>query len=75
MAQTESSFIIDKLKLYMSEEEARQAVDRAAARAGVPVQRSYDKDDVLKLVDGLKEEGGFVEFVARNLKIQLILNK
>mgnify|MGYP006285393137 CR=1 FL=1 len=74
MAALDKSFIIDKLKLFLKQEEAEEALVKAATMAKVPVQNNYAHDEALRLVDGLLQQGGFVEFVARNLKIQVILN-
>lgn len=74
MAALDKSFIIDKLKLFLKQEEAEEALVKAATMAKVPVQSTYAHDEALRLVDGLLQQGGFVEFVARNLKIQVILN-
>lgn len=73
MATIGKSFIIDKLKLFLKQEEAEAALEKAAAMARVPLQNDYENEEALRLVDGLRQQGGFVEFVARNLKIQVIL--
>lgn len=65
----------EKLKVFLSEDEINKAIEEALKKANLPQKLSYSKEEMYKLLDVLIEQGGFLEFVARNFKVKILLEK
>ena len=65
----------EKLKVFLSEDEINKTIEEALKKANLPQKLSYSKEEMHKLLDVLIEQGGFVEFVARNFKVKILLEK
>ena len=63
----------EKLKMFLSEDEINKTLEEALKKANLPQKLSYSKEEMEKLLNILIEQGGFVEFVARNFKVKVLL--
>lgn len=75
MAELSMSFLKEKLTLFLGEEKAEETLEKVITSAGLVKKTSYSKEEAEKIVERLIAEGGFVEFVGRNIKASLILSK
>jgi len=64
-------FLQKKLTLFVKGPEAESMLNAAIASAKTGQKENYSKEEMTKILDGLIEQGGFAEFVARNAKISL----
>ena len=65
----------EKLRMFLGEDKISKVVDGALEKANLPKKSSYPREEMHKLLDILIEQGGFVEFVARNFKVKVLLEK
>jgi len=65
----------EKLKMFLSETEISKTLEEALKKANLPQKSVYSQEEMRKLLDVLIEQGGFVEFVARNFKVKVLLEK
>ncbi len=65
----------EKLKMFLSEDEISKTIEKAIRKANLSQKLFYSKEEMHKLLDALIEQGGFVEFVARNFKVKILLEK
>ncbi|MFC1616754.1 hypothetical protein ACFL2K_00880 [Candidatus Margulisiibacteriota bacterium] len=73
MTDITPDFLVNKLKLFLNEEEARKGINESIKVNGFVIQESYSNEDMNKILDSLITKGGYFEFVARNAKIALMV--
>jgi ethanolamine ammonia-lyase small subunit len=59
----------------LDEKKVEEILEKVITSAGLEKKSSYSKEEAEKIVERLIAEGGFVEFVGRNIKASLILGK
>jgi len=70
-----TSYLKEKLKLFLGEAEIEEVFNKVTASAGLAKKDSYSDEEIEKLLEAMIAEGGFVAFVARNVKVSLLLGK
>ena len=75
MAELSMSFLKEKLVLFLDEKKVEEILEKIITSAGLAKKWSYPKEEAEKIVERLIAEGGFAEFVGRNIKASLILGK
>jgi len=75
MAELSMSFLKEKLVLFLDEKKVEEILEKVITSAGLAKKSSYPKEEAEKIVERLIAEGGFAEFVGRNIKASLILGK
>lgn len=75
MAEVTLGFLKEKLKLFLGEAEIEEVLNKVISSAGLAKKDSYSGEEIEKLLKAMIAEGGFVEFVARNVKARLLLGK
>ncbi len=73
MASITIGFLKEKLKLFFGEAEVEEALNKTIVSAGLVRKDSYSGEEVEKLLEAMIAQGGFVEFVGRNVKASLLL--
>lgn len=75
MSNIATSYLKEKLKLFLGEAEIEEVFNKVIASSGLAKKDSYSDEEIEKLLKSMMVEGGFVEFVARNVKAGLLLGK
>ena len=73
MADIEAGFIVEKLKLFLGEDEIEEGLNKILASCGLIKKDYYQGEEVDKLIKAMIAEGGFFEFIGRNIKAKLLL--
>ena len=68
-----SEEILKKLSLFLGEGEAKDCLSKAVDSCGVVMKKSYSQEEMTKILYALIKLGGFAEFVATNMKAELLL--
>ncbi|KKP69375.1 hypothetical protein A2X44_04455 [candidate division CPR3 bacterium GWF2_35_18] len=64
--------IREKLKLFQDAAVIDQEISGAIVKSGLEDKNEYNTEEMMKILEALISYGGYVAFVARNLKINLI---
>jgi len=75
MATVTLNFLREKLKLFLKESEVEGALNKVISSVNLVKKETYSDEEVEKILEAMIAEGGFVEFVARNIKARLLLEK
>lgn len=67
--------LMESLKRFFPGPKAEELLSRAITDKGLEKKISYSNDEMKTILDQLITYGGFSEFVARNLRVKLILGK
>ena len=75
MSEITIGFLREKLKLFLRESEVEEVLNKVISSAGLAKKESYSGEEVGKIVEAMIAEGGFVEFVGRNIRTRLLLGE
>jgi len=75
MATVTLNFLREKLKLFLKESEVEEVLNKVISSVNLVKKETYSDEEVEKILEAMIAEGGFVEFVARNIKARLLLEK
>ncbi len=75
MATVTLNFLKEKLKLFLKESEVEEVLNKVISSVNLVKKETYSDEEVEKILEAMIAEGGFVEFVARNIKARLLLEK
>ncbi|OQX81568.1 MAG: hypothetical protein B6D56_01975 [Candidatus Omnitrophica bacterium 4484_70.1] len=75
MGEVTIDFLREKLKLFLRESEVEEVLNKVISSAGLAKKESYSGEEVGKIVEAMIAEGSFVEFVGRNIRARLLLEK
>lgn len=67
--------LMDSLKRFFPDTKAEELFSKAIGDTGLEKKMSYSPDEMKSILDQLITYGGFSEFVARNLRVKLILGR
>lgn len=75
MATITTTYLKEKLKLFLGDAEIEDVYNKIIISKGLIKKDSYSDQELDKIIEAMIEQGGFVEFVARNIKTNLLLGK
>lgn len=73
MEAMDVNLIRAKLGQFLSSKEVEELMGNAITASGLAKKDSYSQEEIGKILDRMIVNGGFGEFVARNLKVKLVL--
>lgn len=73
MESVSVNLVREKLEQFLDNKEVEELINNAIAASGLVKKDSYSHEEIEKILDKMIAYGGFGEFVARNLKVKLVL--